>query len=962
MSDYERSMSFRNEAASSVSFGRGSVTSLVAGPSSECRLSAMMAESLRPEAVTMTSNATGSKGSTHSRVSGTGKGALPWFRAPATAAAEPSGASAPSVSPPSPPNSLALRSLTVEETILLRDVFDTWTEAQPVPTLVSPGDDTSDNFLDGFVSSRGRAMYQPLYLDVFHVTALLSRAGIVVPAGNDLRKIVAKVQSLNVNRTETVSATSSAYLYPAGTDLHGPRAPVLSFEMFCQVAELTKRLVMRNRDTSTDVGETFSRIVRNKPRLSNAGGSRRQSSLSPGACSSLPGATSVESLCLDSFDAAPTLQIEASKSSKSTIPVSLLEDMLRQAGAEFDLLTLLRSLKKDFDGSVDSDAFRWITGSEDPDIVKAFVALGGEQSLSGSIPTAVLIAKCAAMKMSPQAVANFVAKVDANGDGHVDYNEFVSMIVQQKMSQQEPQGLTDGAFARSMRVAPLPSATPDANTPQTSSVFPFQTAPTRPQSSYFKQDDSAGDDEALELDSDGSSSDSLRSGSNKSLNVEEIAAMEGPKVPGHEPTATHHLRMGLSDLLASSLKITTEKTLQQRIEAVVSKGRESVVRCRNRAEACADEREARPVCLIRTDEGLVDATRSAEPALLQRARLKRLKQQAEEQIRMQSAAPVSPRLTALPKRRVQLLEQRVKSAADDLRQQEAMAVDRAARRAAIRTSLATPAFAAIPPARVHAKPRIITCATKLAADDPIRISAKSSISPQQERRPRVDPADVREELRIIPANQIYVIQQRSARQQVPLRPSSVMSAARPRTVTPSAVPQKSADAIDDQLLWKLLDYNYYGQKTTNLVKAEGPEDTSRYLSSVAARRIYARTVASHLALQLPYDDELMIGEVAKCITPMALRTAVVSRAYTARPGSSSSYASRSQSTAEVMGAPSSVSPLVQAITVPSRPTTAPSRRPTSATARGATARPPSSRLRTSRDDDDDDDSDTMYLS
>jgi hypothetical protein len=1064
----------------------------------ECRLSVLMAEALKPSSSSRAADQNFGmlSMSTREARATTGaslKGALPWFRGSSNAAtggggsfsknATPAQQAIASVSsPPTPTQSLALRTLTVEEIMRLREVFDRWTEVQPVPAAVLSSGKAED-ILDAeaaveaatLAAGRRGKQFQPLYLDTFYVTALLSRAGVAVPAGSDLRKIIAKVQSLNAHKTETASAHGSAYLYPTGTDLSGPRSPILSFDMFCQVAELVKRHVLRNRDTSSSATETFMHISRNKELvLAGGGSSRRAGSVTPS--SPVLCTASAESLNLEAFSLeVPSLSIDQPQPTlrvpKGTIPVAVLQDMLHQAGAAFDFVTLLRSLKKEFDGHVDADAFRWITGSEDPDIVKAFVALGGEPTLSGSIPTDVLISKCSAMKMSPQAVANFVARVDVNGDGHIDYNEFVSMIVQQKLARAE--GLVDdgGALSRASKCGQLgrssgaeaaataanssngggPSSSPPTPDPnQRRSAAPFQKALWKQHGaeellqrrSFFMpiEDDAMADDDAAAAAAVKDHQDSVSSSdSSTSLVVDESDAA------GHarkNPTDKHHLQMGLSDLLAASFHAAPQKDLQQRIEETVSRGKDSVARCRTKAEACVEEQEtARSVCLIRTDEGVVQASRTAEPALIQRARLKRQKQQAAEQARARMTPPVSPRLTALPRHREQLLRETVAAAAEDLKARETQAAERAERRAAVQqkgrskdghsSSVIAPTaelfavplplctdaeeeIAVVPTANAHPT----TAATTIVVDT-LRASpnTRSTPRPADRTRPLVSPAMVRDELRIIPANEIHGLQNGGHRRQnfqeylqEPLRPPSAVPCSRPQTVTPHPPPQ-GKPSMDDQLLWKLLDNNFVmqrqmqrgltksssssaenmAQQCSSAKNIDSVTDASRLLSSVASRRIYARTLASHLALQLPYDDEMMIGDVAKCITPMALRTAAVSRAYVSRPGSTTgeggSGASRPSSAhcAAVVWRPGGTprqSPAPPAhqqgrqrvsspaphtvVTVPSRPTTAPSRRPTSASK--IVTRPPSAAttaariLRDDDDNDDDSDGDTMYLS
>jgi hypothetical protein len=133
------------------------------------------------------------------------------------------------------------------------------------------------------------------------------------------------------------------------------------------------------------------------------------------------------------------------KGSRVSIPLKQVEEIVKAVGVEYDFHSLLAAVDSNFDGNVTPTQFRWCAGTEDPTIVAAFVALGGEETLSGTIPVDVLISRCAAMGMTAQYIANFVTEIDVNNDGVVDFSEFLAMIVRHKESKELKRTWSTGA-------------------------------------------------------------------------------------------------------------------------------------------------------------------------------------------------------------------------------------------------------------------------------------------------------------------------------------------------------------------------------------------------------------------------------------------------------------------------------------------------------------------------------------
>ena len=275
---------------------------------------------------------------------------------------------------------------------------------------------------------RARTVYDnaphvPLY-STFHVTSLLMALGVGnLPSTRDIEKILLKtsysppVNTVSMPQSpkkggDAAKAPQGAYIpLEASNDLKV--APPLPFETFLEVIELLKRSHRRQLNKEDECFEAFESL-NYRYRTSTSSLQRRESKVSLGSDG--------ESM--------------TGRGGKKAIPLQHLEDVVRSTGVEYDFRSLLSAVDAEFNGNVTPTQFRWCAGTEDPTIVKAFVTLGGEESLSGTIPVEVLISRCSAMGMTPQYIANFVNEIDVNNDGVVDYSEFLAMIIRNKESKE----------------------------------------------------------------------------------------------------------------------------------------------------------------------------------------------------------------------------------------------------------------------------------------------------------------------------------------------------------------------------------------------------------------------------------------------------------------------------------------------------------------------------------------------
>eukprot|EP00759_Apiculatamorpha_spiralis_P000326 PhF_6_TR10065/c1_g2_i8/m.15586 len=114
------------------------------------------------------------------------------------------------------------------------------------------------------------------------------------------------------------------------------------------------------------------------------------------------------------------------------IPCQKLQDVIDDIGLDFDIEGFLSSAALTYDGNLNPDLFRLMCGTEDPEVVKAFVDMGGNDDLSGDVPTSAFVDRCMGMGLSRERAEDFGRQVDADGGGTIDFCEFSSMMYRLK--------------------------------------------------------------------------------------------------------------------------------------------------------------------------------------------------------------------------------------------------------------------------------------------------------------------------------------------------------------------------------------------------------------------------------------------------------------------------------------------------------------------------------------------------
>lgn len=972
---------------------------------------------------------------------------------------------------------IALNHLSVEETIHLRNIFDRYST---VETNVGGGAGGGDG-----ASSGGGIVEKTLShaLDIFTVTALLHHTKMfeAFPSDVELRRMMVRVSIANaqvVARPTNLDAIAAATMEPV---VEFPT--MISFQIYLQLAELCKRWALRE-DDEDEVLKAYAFYTKNRRYIKAVDDATIQAIMTAGkwpsnfqqqlAASGIGSVTpsgalfSISSntispamLDLDGSSQQPqqrdgregsnTFSHHASTGPHSHLNIHNLQDILKSVGAEYDFQTLFSSVDPNFDdGRVDQRLFRWIAGVDDPDIVKAFVSLGGEDGLSGTITVERLIAKCEAMQMTPQYIANFVALVDPNQDGVVDFTEFLSLLVRnrQELSGERKTKLTergngsvhagfrfgssttmmargggDGSnegesnlpFPRQKRFSrsdeggsvPIPSARRVSLPFQGFDDEDLENESARQMFFQEKVRSIFDDPDVIQLDEDISADHSPRGGAyqaavelnspvtrkppldsdNDSDDEEEGGAFHvdsfGSGVAEHDSPRARaakkrmsiqetHLGIGLAGILLAKAagKQKAPLSMTERIDQTVKRGSAAIAMHREKVEsAMIDMDKRRQRKYIRTDDGLVEGNReSGETALKQRQRLHNLRVERAARRAQVHAKPPPPRVAAMSLRAVEELKKEVSHLVAQLEGgggsvAQGMVKDRSPQRPPIQTPLLT--SAPTPPTPVL----LVTTASNV---DPTQNSQKMHPPSRPNPPPR----------RYTPPRGVYNVEQPHS---IPMRPPSnsgrlsrpTSATTRPSPTPTPAVPGAAGQSqsesqrvppekahrqvkLEDPLsLWKLLEANHRRMVSEDGVSGhEGGGDLfsaenaahrtaqhgSAHQGDVAAkrdahlstRRAFARTIASHLTLRLPYDDQLdsassgggLVGPasihqayILNAPAPRALNTTGMVSPTKQRPYSGAA----TTTTATQRGDPSTIS-AKGSPRQPTRPQTAPSRR------------------------------------
>ena len=391
-------------------------------------------------------------------------------------------------------SSIPISLISIQETIALRTLYERCTEegigyaasvsaagdGLSVGALAStmPATPTTSKAPTGVTMGSATSVFRPLTFDTFHVSTLLHTANLcTVPPAPEISRIIAKVRLCHLGTGEATS-----YQGPAvSTNVIGGKGPVvedhddaihlhhtssavfptavlssnptLSFQMLLEVVQLAKEWNKKVTAAIDACSDSYINITTNRAAIE---GGKAFTVAGPDAeedddsiesnGEDLPQENDPEREKREADD------MRRKEQNKKLIRVKDIEKVLRKVGVEYDFDTLFHGVDPHYDGKhITPKLFRWLAGSEDPAIVKSFVALGGEETLSGTIPVDVVISKCAAMNMTPQFIANFVAVADANDDGVVDFNEFLAMVIRNRI---ETKG-TDSATTRTWSVANL---------------------------------------------------------------------------------------------------------------------------------------------------------------------------------------------------------------------------------------------------------------------------------------------------------------------------------------------------------------------------------------------------------------------------------------------------------------------------------------------------------------------------
>lgn len=359
--------------------------------------------------------------------------------------------------------------VTVHETIALRELYEKCTEEgigyaasvaanEPLgstfsmpATPVNRAPTSAPNAVTGSSAS----IFRPLMFDVFHVSTMLHTANVcAVPPGPEISRIIAKVRLCHLGHGEVSSSHGPAFstnviggrgpvvddkdntLHTEGTTTNEPiltGTPTLSFQMLLEVVQLSKEWTKKVDGAIDACSDAYINITTNRSAIEEG----RAFSAGTLDDDDSSGSDAGDGLPLDGGPDSERREAEEMRrrdQNRKLIRVKDVEKVLRTVNVGYDFDTLFHGVDTHYDGKhITPKLFRWLAGTEDPAIVKSFVALGGEETLSGTIPVDVVISKCAAMNMTPQFIANFVAVADANDDGVVDYNEFLAMVIRNRI-------------------------------------------------------------------------------------------------------------------------------------------------------------------------------------------------------------------------------------------------------------------------------------------------------------------------------------------------------------------------------------------------------------------------------------------------------------------------------------------------------------------------------------------------
>lgn len=943
---------------------------------------------------------------------------------------------------------IALNHLSVEETIHLRNVFD----CHSIVESSASGDN------GGFETTVSHA------LDIFTVTSLLHHAKILAsfPSDSDLRRMIIRVAVANaqiVARPTNAEAVSAASMEPV---VEFPTE--LSFQIYLQLAELCKRWALRE-DDEDEVVKAYTFYTKNRRYIKAVDDATIQAILSAGkwpsnfqsqlASSAAGGsvtpsggmfsissnAISPSMLDLDgsqqppSHTFSPGLNTSASAglgqhgNAHGHLNVNNLQDVLKSVGAEYDFQTLFASVDPSFDDSkIDQRLFRWIAGQDDPDIVSAFVSLGGEEGLSGTITVDRLIAKCEAMQMTPQYIANFVALVDPNQDGVVDFTEFLSLLVRnrQELSGERKGKLTErggsgpnsafrfgtaapqGALSRGGRSAdateanlPFPRQKRFSRVDEGSAAasrrvsLPFQgfdedELETEANQRLFFQEKVRSifdDPDVILLEEDsmasprGATQGAFRDGGSpvvqKSFDSDDDDDEESPPHDDSFGSADFdhdsprarairkrlsvqetHLGIGLAGILkAKSLgKAMVPLSIGERIEQTFRRGVATISQHREKVETVMqdmDKRRQRKY--IRTDDGLVEGNReTGESAMKQKQRLRTLRVERAARRSQAQVKPPPPRVAAMSQRAVEQLKREVSHLAAQLEGSENTKKKKSVVSAAARSVVAPPSTPPVVPLITtppsDAPPLVVTVPTERDVTEQRHQHRQGGVCPPAWPRGVVTPSSA-------------PLQYVEHTVPIPSRPPTTSRLSRPTSATarpPSATVQPKSDRVppekahkqvkleDPLSLWKLLEANHRRMVSDedhplDAFAADGSGGAQRVTAgterdaNLATRRAFARTIASHLTLRLPYDDHLdaKMGVVGTG-TPAAIHQAYILNAPAPRPLNASAVSPRSRPHSGANGisvprglregAVVSASGGMTSTRQPTRPQTAPTRR------------------------------------
>lgn len=840
----------------------------------------------------------------------------------------------PSVLQTSSAPKIVVTHISVKETMQLRDVFDCFSVVE-----------SSTAYSDVVQTTVSR------FLDIFSVTSLLHHARVVhaLPPDQELRRIILRVAVANAQLVakEVSSVACAPAVEPV---LEFPTE--LTFSLFLQVVELVKRWAARDEDED-EAGRAFHYLSRNRKYIRAPDDAAIQQWLNGRghALANFTAATSVSAgnaplmsmpsltttspglLDLDGLETSLSGKLPGrttpgtesfsgggSAAAAAQVPplsTKHLTEVLGTAGAKYDFDTIFASVDPHFDehrgAKIDSRLFRWIGGQDDPDIIKAFVSLGGEEALSGTITVDKLISKCEAMQMTPQYIANFVAMVDPNQDGVVDFTEFLALLVRnrQELTGDRKGKLTDRTSQHSsaFRFSRDTAATGGAETAATAAgAFPFPRhkrftktddsqpsarRPSLPSQGSAAPEDSDEDEgvadnhtafqakvhsvfEAADIimiedeepaesfpanfdAHDNSESRSSRQRQEDEDSLENSGSDESPKARQsrlRKSIQETHLGIGLAGMLQGKQekKDKHAPNIMERIDTAVKKGCDAIAQHRGKVAAAMHELERRRQRkYIRTDEGLVEGTRDNESAIVQRHKLRL---QRAELLANQRPRQLPARVFALSAKAYKALETEVQHLAKAMGSD-----DRASYTAAAQT----------PRSAVESPPEILVECEKDRALQLKRSATPSDIVARLQGPHRT----YSQQQRAIAGSAGAASSHRAAEAfsadasaGCPPRPPSVVTncqtpvpTMRSQSVTIVEAPQQKPSLTDDykkvkledpQSLWKLLDLNHR-RSGRDQQELEGSA-VANFAETAATRKVFARTIASHLALRLPYDD------------------------------------------------------------------------------------------------------------